>query len=49
MEIGASLVLAKDQERSARTYASELNYFAESKYKVSRNREAQTVTITRVR
>ena len=49
MEAGESLVLDKRQERTARTYASELNYWKESLYSVSRDRSAGTFTITRIR
>ena len=49
MEAGETLVLDKKHERTARTYASELNYLKDALYSVSRNRSAGHFTITRVR
>ena len=49
LEAGETLVLDKKQERTARTYASELNYLTDVLYSVSRDRSAGTFTITRVR
>ena len=49
MEVGQHIELDKRQERTARNYASELNYLTDALYSVSRDRSAGTFTITRVR